>query len=61
MTGQTLQAMAYAAGLVASAFLIRAAFVMTFYTSWTLDELFGFNEGGWETEQMRERRRSFWR
>ncbi|MEQ8558498.1 MAG: hypothetical protein RIB03_09305 [Henriciella sp.] len=61
MTGQTLQAMSMAAIVIAAIVLARAAYVMALYKTWTLHELFGFDDGGWETESMKQNRRDFWR
>ena len=61
MSDQTLRAMLYVAACFSTMLIIRVVYVMVFYKSWTTDELFGFCEGGWETERMRTARRDFWR
>lgn len=61
MSDQTLRAMALAACVFAAALLLRALYVMALYKSWTLGELLGLNDDGWETEAMKTKRRDFWR
>ena len=61
MSETTLRAMLIVAACFAAMIVFRAAYVIVFYKSWTTGELFGFSDGGWETEGMRKRRRDFWR
>lgn len=61
MTDQTLEAMATVAMVFGTIFCLRALYVLAFYKSWTLGELLGLADGGWESERMKEQRRDFWR
>ena len=61
MSEQTIRAMAFVACVFAIVVLARAFYVMALYKSWTMDELFGFNDDGWESENMKHQRRDFWR
>lgn len=61
MSDQTVRAMFVVGSCFAAFFVVRALYVMALYKSWTLDELLGFNDDGWETENMRSNRRGFWR
>lgn len=61
MSEQTLHAMSVVACFFAAALAFRAAYVIALYKSWTLGELLGISDDGWETEAMRAKRRDFWR
>ncbi len=61
MSEQTIRAMAFVACVFAIVVLARVAYVMALYRSWTMSELFGFSDDGWESESMKQNRRSFWR
>ena len=61
MTNHTLSAMGLALAVILTAFAIRVVYVVVLYERWTLAELLGFADQGWETDDMRENRRSFWR
>lgn len=61
MSGETLHAMLFVALCFAAMIAFRVLYVIVFYTAWTLDELLGFSDDGWETHRMKENRRRFWR
>ncbi|RIJ24966.1 hypothetical protein D1227_00980 [Henriciella mobilis] len=61
MSQQTLEAMAVVASVFAAIFAFRALYVVAFYRSWTLAELLGMQDDGWESERMKKNRRTFWR
>ena len=61
MSQQTLEAMAVVASVFAAIFAFRALYVVAFYRSWTLAELLGMQDDGWESDRMKKNRRTFWR
>ncbi len=61
MSEQTLEAMAVVATVFAAVFAFRALYVVALYKSWTLAELLGMQDDGWESERMKKNRRTFWR
>ncbi|MEE2878648.1 MAG: hypothetical protein VX593_06560 [Pseudomonadota bacterium] len=60
MSDHTLRAMAMAGTVFAAIFAARIIFVLAFYRSWTLAELLGLEDEGWESERMKANRRRFW-
>lgn len=60
MSEETLRAMMIVGASFATMVSLRALYVVVFYRAWSLDELLGFNNDGWETRQMKKNRRDFW-
>ena len=60
MSDEVLRAMLFVGACFTAIFAMRAMYVMALYKSWSLDELLGFSDDGWETESMKEKRRDFW-
>ncbi|MGB3624753.1 MAG: hypothetical protein WA989_02930 [Henriciella sp.] len=61
MSEETLRAMLVVGMSFAGMVSLRALYVVIFYQSWSLDELLGFSDDGWETTHMKQNRRDFWR